>query len=96
MGAQQPDSSGRAVGLCHQLPPYGAQPHLIRARRAGAGECLHEAARSGGTDAEALDQGLRQLGGVAQGPHPAVGHLHAALLDRLGRGGGAQPVGADV
>lgn len=41
-------------------------------------------------------RGLRQLGGVAQGPHPAVGHLHAALLDRLGRGGGAQPVGADV
>ena len=60
------------------------------------GESLHEAARTGGADAESFDQGLRQLGGVAQGPHPAVGHLHAALLDRLGRGGGAQPVGADV
>ena len=60
------------------------------------GESLHEAARTGGADAESFDQGLRQLGGVAQGPHPAVGHLHTALLDRLGRSGGAQPIGADV
>ena len=60
------------------------------------GESLHEAARTGGADAESFDQGLRQLGGVAQGPHPAVGHLHTVLLDHLGRSGGAQPIGADV
>ena len=69
--------------------PTGA----ILPRRA---EGLYEASRACGLDAESLGQGLRQLGGVAEGPHPAVGHLHAALLHRLGRCRGAQPIGADI
>lgn len=94
----QPDdveSGAGGAGRQSDLAAGAGEPSGLLLTR-DRGQAADQGARLGGVEREEGDEVVVQLSDIAQGPHPAIGHLHWTLGDGRLRGRCGEPVDADV